>query len=122
LAEGFLGSILASVWEAVSSGGDLEGRVIWVVSAFSQVDCHRAFLNPVFVVFFPNILWLLVDPYAKRVAPKKVRESFHLRAIGCPNDKGAFHLVAREEGLLISRKEEKVLLEVKRSFLLRKAF
>jgi hypothetical protein len=61
------------------------------------------------VVFFPDILWLLVDPHAKRAAPKKVRESFHLRVVGCPNDKGAFHLVAREEGLLISGKEEKVL-------------
>jgi hypothetical protein len=39
LAEGSLGSILASVWEAVPSAGDSEGRVIWVVSAFSQVDC-----------------------------------------------------------------------------------
>ena len=35
LVEGSLGNILASVWEAVSSGGDLEGREIWVVSAFS---------------------------------------------------------------------------------------
>jgi hypothetical protein len=93
----------------VASSGDLKGRVIWVVSAFSQVDCHRAFLNPVLVVFFPDILWLLANPHTKRASPKKVRESFHLRAIRCHNDKGAFHLVAREEGLLISRKEEKVL-------------
>jgi hypothetical protein len=85
----------------VSSGGDLEGRVIWVVSAFSQVDCHRAFLNPVLAVFFLDVLWLLADPHAKRATPQKVRESFHLRAVGCHNDKGAFHLVAREEGLLI---------------------
>jgi hypothetical protein len=106
----------------VSNGGDLEGRVIWVVSAFSQVDCHREFLNPVLAVFFPNVLRLLADPHAKHSTPKEVRESFHLRAVGCPNDKGAFHLVAREEGLLISGEEEKVLLEVKRSFLLRKAF
>jgi hypothetical protein len=106
----------------MSSGGDLEGRVIWIVSAFSQVDCHKAILNPVLVVFFLDVLRLLADPHAKRAAPKKVRESFHLRAVGCPNDKGAFHLVAREEGLLISGKEETVLLEVKRSFLLRKAF
>jgi hypothetical protein len=48
-----------------------------------------------------------VDPHAKRTTPKKVRESFHLRAIGCLKDKGAFHLVAREEGLLISRKERR---------------
>jgi hypothetical protein len=102
-----LGSILASVWEAVSSGGDLEGRVIWVVSAFSQVDCHITFLNPILAVFFPDVLRLLVDPHAKRATPQKVRESFHLRAVGCSNNKGAFHLVAREEGLLISgeRKE-----------------
>jgi hypothetical protein len=104
-----LGSILAGVWEAVSSGDDLERRVIWVVSAFPQVDCHRALLNPVLAVFFPDILWLLADPHAKRTAPKKVKESFHLRPVGCPNDKGAFHLVAREEGLLISGKEEKAL-------------
>jgi hypothetical protein len=64
-----LGSILASVWEAVSSGGDLEGRVIWVVSAFSQVDCHRAFLNSVLAVFFLDILRLLADPHAKRATP-----------------------------------------------------
>jgi hypothetical protein len=104
-----LGSILVGVWEVVASSGDLKGRVIWVVSAFSQVDCHRAFLNPVLAVFFPDILWLLADPHAKRVALKKVRESFHLRAVGCPNNKGAFHLIAREEGLLISGKEEKAL-------------
>jgi hypothetical protein len=76
--------------------------VIWVVSAFSQVDCYRAFLNPVLTTFFLDVLQLLADPYAKRATPKEVRESFHLRAVGCPNDKGAFHLVAREEGLLIS--------------------
>jgi hypothetical protein len=79
----------------VSSGGDLEGRVIWVVSAFSQVDFYRAFFNPVLAVFFPDILWLLADPHAKHVTLKKVRESFHIRAVGCPNDKGALHLVAR---------------------------
>jgi hypothetical protein len=93
----------------VASSGDLKGRVIWVILAFSQVDWHRAFLNPVLAVFFPDILQLLANPHTKRAAPKKVRESFHLRAVGCPNDKGAFHLVAREEGLLISGKEEKVL-------------
>jgi hypothetical protein len=95
-----LGSILASVSEAVYSGSDLEGRVIWVVSAFSQVDYHRALLNSVLAVFFPDILRLLVDPHAKRATSQKVRESFHLRAVGCPNDKGAFHLVAREEGFV----------------------
>jgi hypothetical protein len=84
----------------MSSGGDLEGGVIWVVSAFSQVDCHGAFLNPVLAVFFPDVFRLLADPHAKRATPQKVRESFHLRAVGCPNDKGAFHLVAREEGFV----------------------
>jgi hypothetical protein len=61
-----LGNILASVWKAVSSGGDLEGRVIWVVSAFSQVDCHGAFLNSIFVVFLPDVLRLVADPHVKR--------------------------------------------------------
>ena len=93
----------------MSGEGDLERRVVRVVSAFSQVDCHRALLNPILVVFLPDILRLLMYPHAKRTTPKKVRESFHLRAIGCLKDKGAFHLVAREEGLLISGKEEKVL-------------
>jgi hypothetical protein len=62
----------------MASSSDLKGRVIWVVSAFSQVDYHRAFLNPILAVFFPDILRLLEDPHAKRAAPKKVRESFHL--------------------------------------------
>jgi hypothetical protein len=104
-----LGSILAGVWEAVASSGDLERRVVWVASAFSQVDCHRALLDPILVVFLPHILWLLADSHAKRITPKKVRKSFHLRAIGCLKDKGALHLVAREEGSLILRKEEKIL-------------
>jgi hypothetical protein len=91
----------------VASSSDLKGRVIWVASAFSQVDCHRAFLNPVLMVFFPDLLWLLADPHVEHAAPKKVRESFHLRAIGCPKDKGAFHLVAREEGVLIPGKERR---------------
>jgi hypothetical protein len=106
---GLLGSILACIWEAVASSGDLKGRVIWVASAFSQVDCHREFLNPVLVVFLPDILWLLADPHAKRTTLKKVMESFQLRAIGCLKDKGALHLVAREEGLLMPGKGEKVL-------------
>jgi hypothetical protein len=105
----------------VASSGDLKGRVIWVASTFSKVNCHRAFLNPVLAVFHLDILRLLADPHAKRTTPK-VRESFHLRAIGCLKDKGAFHLVAREEGVLIPGKGEEVLSEVKRSFLLRKAF
>ena len=95
-----MGSILVGIWEAVASSGDLKGRVIWVASAFSQRDCHRAFLNPVLAVFLPDILRLLADPHAKHTTPKKVRESFHLRAIGCLKDKGAFHLVAREEGFV----------------------
>jgi hypothetical protein len=64
-----LGSILASIWKAVPSGGDLEGRVIWVVSAFSQVDCHRASLNFALAVIFPDVLRLLADPNAKRATP-----------------------------------------------------
>ena len=104
-----MGSILASVWKEMPSGGDLEGRVIWVVLAFNQVDCHRAFLNSVLAVFLLDVLRLLADPQVKRATPQKVRESFHLRAVGCPNDKGAFHLVAREEGFLNIGKEEKIL-------------
>jgi hypothetical protein len=107
--EGFLGRMLAGIWEAVASSGDMKGRMIWVASTFSQVDCHRAFLNPVLAVFLPDIFRLLVDPHAERTTPKKVRESLHLRAIGCLKDKGTFHLVAREEGLLISGKGDKVL-------------
>jgi hypothetical protein len=53
----------------VSSEGDLERRVIWVVSAFSQVDCHRAFLSSILAIFFPDVLQLLVDPHAKRATP-----------------------------------------------------
>jgi hypothetical protein len=101
--------MLAGIWEAVASSGDMKGRMIWVASTFSQVDCHRAFLNPVLAVFLPDIFQLLVDPHAERTTPKKVRESLHLRVIGCLKDKGAFHLVAREEGLLISGKGDKVL-------------
>jgi hypothetical protein len=93
----------------VASGGDLKGRVIGLASTYSQVDRHRAFLKPVLAVFLLNILWLLADPHAKHTTPKKVRESFHLRAIGCLKDKGAFHLVAREEGWLILGTREKVL-------------
>jgi hypothetical protein len=65
-----LGSILASIWKAVPSGGDLEGRVIWVVSAFSQVGCHRAFLNSVRTVILPDVLQLLADPHEKRATPQ----------------------------------------------------
>jgi hypothetical protein len=77
LVEDFLGSILAGIWEAVASSGDLKGRVIWVALAFSHVDCHKAFLNPVLAVFLPDILRLLADPHVNCTTPKKVRESFH---------------------------------------------
>jgi hypothetical protein len=55
---------LASVWEAVPDEGDLEGRVVWVASAFSQVDRHRALLYSIFAVFLPDIFGLLADPHA----------------------------------------------------------
>jgi hypothetical protein len=93
----------------VASSGDLKARVVWVASAFSEVDCHRALLDSILVVFLPYILWLLADSHAKCTTSKKVKKPFHLRAIGCLKDKGALHLVAREEGLLILGKEEKVL-------------
>ena len=64
LFKGFSGNTLASVWEAVPDEGDLEGRVVWVVSAFSQVDCHRALLYSIFAVFLPDIFGLLADPHA----------------------------------------------------------
>jgi hypothetical protein len=67
----------------VANSSDLERRVVWVASVFSQVDCHRALLDSIFTVFFLDILWLLADSHAKRATPKKVRKSFHLRAIGC---------------------------------------
>jgi hypothetical protein len=78
LAKGFLGSILAGVWEAVASSGDLKGRVIWVASAFSQVDCHRALIDSILAVFLPYILQFLADPHVKHATLKKVRKSFHL--------------------------------------------
>jgi hypothetical protein len=82
--------------------------VIWVASTFSHVDYHGALLDSILAVFCPDILRLLVDPHAKRTTSKKVRISFHLWAIGCLKDKGALHLVAREEGSLILGKEEKI--------------
>jgi hypothetical protein len=63
LFEGFSGNFLAGVWEAVPDEGDLEGRVVWVVSAFSQVDCHRALFYSIFAVFLPDIFGLLADPH-----------------------------------------------------------
>jgi hypothetical protein len=62
--KGFSGYTLASVWEAVSGEVDLEGRVVWVVSAFSQIDCHRTLFYTIFVVFLPDIFGLLTDPHA----------------------------------------------------------
>jgi hypothetical protein len=62
----------------VSSEGNLERRVVWVTSAFSQVDCHRALLNSVFSVFFPDIYRLLADPHTKRATLQEMRESFLL--------------------------------------------
>jgi hypothetical protein len=43
----------------------LERRVVWVVSAFSQVDCHRALLHSILEIFLPDIFWLLADPHVK---------------------------------------------------------
>jgi hypothetical protein len=51
-----------------------------------------------------------------------MRESFHLLAVGCPNDKGAFHLVEEKKGLSISGKGEKILLGGERSFLFKANF
>jgi hypothetical protein len=64
LFKGFSGNALASVWEAVPDEGNLEGRVVWVVPAFSQVDCHRALLYSIFAVLLPDIFGLLADPHA----------------------------------------------------------
>jgi hypothetical protein len=69
---------MVGVWEVVASSGDLKERVIWVASAFSQVNYHRAFIDSILVAFLPDILWLLANPRAKRTTPKKVRKSFHL--------------------------------------------
>jgi hypothetical protein len=62
----------------VSGEGDLERRVVRVASTFSQVDCLRAPLSSILVVFFPYILRLLADPHAKRATPQEMSESFHL--------------------------------------------
>jgi hypothetical protein len=48
----------------VPDEGDLEGRVVWVASAFSQVNRHRALLYSIFAVFLPDIFELLTDPHA----------------------------------------------------------
>jgi hypothetical protein len=96
--------------------------MVRVVLAFSQLDCHGALLSSILVVFFPDVLWLLADPYAKRATPQKMRESFHLWAVGCPNDQGAFHLVEEKKGLLISGKERRFSLKVRGLFFLRQTF
>jgi hypothetical protein len=62
--------------EAVASGGDLERWVVWVASAFPQVDCHEALLNSILSIFLSDILWFLANFEAKRTTLKKVRESF----------------------------------------------
>jgi hypothetical protein len=64
LFKGFSGNALARVWEAVPDEGNFEGRVVWVVPAFSQVDCHRALFYSIFTVLLPDILGLVVDPHA----------------------------------------------------------
>jgi hypothetical protein len=78
LFEGFSSNALASVWEAVPDESNLEGRVVWVVPAFSQVDRHRALFHSIFTVLLPDIFGLLTDPQAQRVASKKVRKAFLL--------------------------------------------
>ena len=64
LFKGFPGNTLASVWEAVPDEGDLEGRVVWVVPAFSQVGRHRALFNSIFTALLLDIFGLLADPHA----------------------------------------------------------
>jgi hypothetical protein len=61
------------------------------------------------MIFLLDILWLLANSQAKCTTPQKIRESFHLRAIGYPKGKGALHLVAREDELLTLGKEEKII-------------
>jgi hypothetical protein len=57
------------VCEAVPDEGDLEGRVVWVASAFSQVDRRRALLDSIFAVFLPDVFGLLADPHAQSATP-----------------------------------------------------
>jgi hypothetical protein len=78
LSEGFPGNILASIWEAVSGESDLERRMVRIVSAFSQVDCHRAFFHIILEILLPDIFWLLADSHAKRTTSQQVSEPFHL--------------------------------------------
>jgi hypothetical protein len=62
LFEGFSSDALASVWEAVPDEGNLEGMVVWVVSAFCQVDRHRSLFYSIFTILLPDIFGLLADP------------------------------------------------------------
>jgi hypothetical protein len=78
LSEGFSGNILASIWEAVSGESDLERRMVQVVSTFSQVDCHRAFLHSILEILLPDIFWLLADSHAKRTTLQQMWEPLHL--------------------------------------------
>jgi hypothetical protein len=78
LSEDFSGNILASIWEAVSGESDLERRMVRIVLAFSQVDCHRALLHSVLEIFLPDIFWLLADPHAKRTTSQQMWEPLHL--------------------------------------------
>jgi hypothetical protein len=45
------------------------GGVVWVASAFSHVDCHRALLYSIFAVFLLDIFGLLADPHAQSTTP-----------------------------------------------------
>jgi hypothetical protein len=78
LSEGFSGNILASIWETVSGESDLEGRMVWIVLAFSQVDCHRAFLHFAFDMLRPDVFRLFADSHAERTTSQEMREPFHL--------------------------------------------
>jgi hypothetical protein len=78
LSEGFSGNILASIWEAVSGESDLERGMVRIVSAFSQVDCHRALLHSILEVLLLDIFWLLADSQAKRTTSQQMWEPLHL--------------------------------------------
>jgi hypothetical protein len=82
--------------------------MVWIVSAFSQVDCHRAFLHSALKILLPDVFRLLADSHAKRTTSQKVWKSFHLRAVGCPNGQRVFHLEWEKKGLLISGGREKI--------------
>jgi hypothetical protein len=77
LSEGCSGNILASIWETISGKSDLEGRMVWIVSAFSQVDCHRAFLHSALDILRPDVFRLLADSHVKRTTSQEMWEPFH---------------------------------------------